>query len=148
MTQKITTFLTFNDRAEEAARYYCETFENSKIHSVTPGPGGKPMSVEFELEGQRYIALNGGPTFTFSSGFSLFVSVETQAEVDKLWARLTDGGKEDRCGWLVDRFGVSWQIIPTALMKGLSGPNAGAVAQAMFKMMKLDVAELERAARG
>jgi predicted 3-demethylubiquinone-9 3-methyltransferase (glyoxalase superfamily) len=148
MKQKITTFLTFNDCAEDAARYYCETFENSKILSTSPGPGGKPMTVEFELEGQRYIALNGGPSFKFSSGFSLFVSVETQAEVDRLWARLSDGGAEDRCGWLVDRFGVSWQIIPTALMKGLSGPNAGAVAQAMFKMKKLDVAELERAARG
>jgi predicted 3-demethylubiquinone-9 3-methyltransferase (glyoxalase superfamily) len=148
MKQKITTFLTFNDRAEEAARYYCETFENSKIHSVTPGPGGNPMSVSFELEGQQYIALNGGPSFRFSSGFSLFVSVETQAEVDQLWARLTDGGKEEPCGWLIDRFGVSWQIIPTALMRGLSGPNAGAVAQAMFKMKKLDVAVLEAAARG
>jgi predicted 3-demethylubiquinone-9 3-methyltransferase (glyoxalase superfamily) len=148
MKQKITTFLTFNDRAEEAARYYCETFENSKIHSVSPGPDGKPMTVSFELEGQQYIALNGGPSFRFASGFSLFVSVDSQAEVDRLWARLTDGGEEDRCGWLIDRFGVSWQIIPTALMRGLSGPNAGAVAQAMFKMKKLDVAELEKAARG
>jgi len=148
MKQKITTFLTFNDRAEEAARYYCSVFENSKITSVSPGPGGKPMAVSFELEGQNYIALNGGPSFSFSSGFSLFVSCETQAEVDDLWSKLTDGGQEQPCGWLIDKFGVSWQIIPTALPKGLSGPNAGAVVQAMLKMKKLDVAALEKAAKG
>lgn len=148
MKHKITPFLTFDDQAEEAARYHCDTFEDAKIHSTMPGPNGKVLTVELELAGQRYMLLNGGSSFSFTSGFSLFVSVETQEEVDRLWARLTDGGKEDRCGWLVDRFGVSWQVIPTALMRGLSGPNAGAVAQAMFKMNKLDVAELERAAKG
>jgi predicted 3-demethylubiquinone-9 3-methyltransferase (glyoxalase superfamily) len=149
MKQKITTFLTFNDRAEEAANLYTSLFDGSKITGTSPGPGGKVMSVSFELAGQPYIALNGGPSFAFASGISLFVSCETQEEVDHFWSGLTaDGGTEDRCGWLKDKFGVSWQIIPTALSKGLSGPNAGAVVQAMLGMKKLDVAALERAGRG
>jgi predicted 3-demethylubiquinone-9 3-methyltransferase (glyoxalase superfamily) len=149
MKQKITTFLTFNDRAEEAAQLYTSVFANAKITGKSPGPGGKVSSVSFELEGQQFIALNGGPSFSFTSGISLFVSCETQAEVDHFWSKLTaDGGQEDRCGWLKDRFGVSWQIIPTALTRGLSGPRAGAVVQAMLGMTKHDVAELEKAARG
>jgi predicted 3-demethylubiquinone-9 3-methyltransferase (glyoxalase superfamily) len=149
MTQKITTFLTFNDCAEEAAKLYTSLFKRSKITSTSPGPGGKVMSVSFDLEGQSYIALNGGPSFSFANGISLFVSCETQEEVDHFWNALTaDGGAEDRCGWLKDRFGVSWQIIPTALPRGLSGPNAGAVVQAMLGMKKLDVAALEKAAEG
>lgn len=149
MKQKITTFLTFNDRAEDAAKLYTSLFERSKITSSSPGPGGKVMSVSFELDGQSYIALNGGPSFSFANGISLFVSCETQAEVDHFWNGLTaDGGSEDRCGWLKDKFGVSWQIIPTALPRGLSGPNAGAVVQAMLGMKKLDVAALEKAANG
>jgi predicted 3-demethylubiquinone-9 3-methyltransferase (glyoxalase superfamily) len=149
MKQKITTFLTFNDRAEDAAKLYTSLFERSKITSSSPGPGGKVMSVSFELDGQSYIALNGGPSFSFANGISLFVSCETQAEVDHFWNGLTaDGGSEDRCGWLKDKFGVSWQIIPTALPRGMSGPNAGAVVQAMLGMKKLDVAALEKAAKG
>jgi predicted 3-demethylubiquinone-9 3-methyltransferase (glyoxalase superfamily) len=149
MKQKITTFLTFDDRAEDAAKLYTSLFERSKITSSSPGPGGKVMSVSFELDGQSYIALNGGPSFSFANGISLFVSCETQAEVDHFWNGLTaDGGSEDRCGWLKDKFGVSWQIIPTALPRGLSGPNAGAVVQAMLGMKKLDVAALEKAATG
>jgi predicted 3-demethylubiquinone-9 3-methyltransferase (glyoxalase superfamily) len=149
MKQKITTFLTFNDRAEEAAKLYTSLFQGSKITSSSPGPGGKVMSVSFELEGQSYIALNGGPSFSFANGISLFVSCETQEEVDHFWNALTaDGGAEDRCGWLKDKFGVSWQIIPTALPRGLSGPNAGAVVRAMLGMKKLDVAALEKAAQG
>jgi predicted 3-demethylubiquinone-9 3-methyltransferase (glyoxalase superfamily) len=149
MKQKITTFLTFNDRAEDAAKLYTSLFERSKITGTSPGPGGKVMSVSFELDGQSYIALNGGPSFSFASGISLFVTCETQAEVDHFWNGLTaDGGSEDRCGWLKDKFGVSWQIIPTALTQGLNSPNAGAVVQAMLGMKKLDVAALEKAAKG
>ena len=148
MSQKIITFLTFNDQAEAAARLYTSLFPDAKITSTTPGPGGSVMSVTFELAGQRYIALNGGPTFSFAQGMSLLINCETQAEVDELWSKLTDGGQEQPCGWLKDKFGVSWQIIPSALMKGLSGPNAGAVVQAMLKMKKLDVATLEKAAAG
>lgn len=149
MKQKITTFLTFNDGAEDAAKLYTSLFERSQITSSSPGPGGKVMSVSFELDGQSYIALNGGPSFSFANGISLFVSCETQAEVDHFWNGLTaDGGSEGRCGWLKDKFGVSWQIIPTALPRGLSGANAGAVVQAMLGMKKLDVAALEKAANG
>jgi predicted 3-demethylubiquinone-9 3-methyltransferase (glyoxalase superfamily) len=149
MKQKITTFLTFDERAEDAAKLYTSLFERSKITSSSPGPGGKVMSVSFELDGQSYIALNGGPSFAFANGISLFVSCETQAEVDHFWNGLTaDGGSEGRCGWLKDKFGVSWQIIPTALPRGLNGPNAGAVVQAMLGMKKLDVAALEKATTG
>lgn len=146
--KKVTPFLMFDDRAEEAARLYTSLFPDAKITSTTPGPNGSVMAVTFELAGQTVMAFNGGPSFGFSSGFSFFISCETQAEVDELWARLTaDGGQEQPCGWLTDKFGVSWQIIPTALGKGLSGPNAGAVVQAMLKMKKLDIATLEAAAR-
>lgn len=149
MTQKITTFLTFDDQAEQAAKLYTSLFERSKITGVSPGPDGKVMSVSFELDGQSYIALNGGPSFSFASGISLLVSCDTQAEVDHFWNGLTAyGGSEDRCGWLKDKFGVSWQIIPTALTRGLSSPRAGAVVQAMLGMKKLDVAALEKAAQG
>ena len=144
--KKVTPFLMFNDGAEEAARLYTSLFPDGKITSTTPGPKGSLMAVTFELAGQTVMAFNGGPSFGFSSGFSFLISCETQAEVDELWTKLTDGGQEQPCGWLVDKFGVSWQIIPTALHKGLSGPNAGAVVQAMMKMKKLDVAALEAAA--
>lgn len=148
MQKKITTFLTFNDQALQAAEYYTSTFKNSKITSKTPGPGGSVMAVNFELEGQEFMALNGGPTFSFSEGISLFVSCETQAEVDELWAKLTAGGKESQCGWLKDRFGVSWQIIPTALSRLMSSSvpgAAGRVVQAMLKMQKIDIAALQTA---
>jgi len=143
--QKITTFLTYNDQALQAAELYCSIF-GGKILSTMPGPGGSVMAVQFELFGQQYTALNGGPSFSFSEGISLFVGCETQAEIDELWAKLTaDGGRESRCGWLVDKFGVSWQIIPNELPQLLKSPAA---LQAMFKMNKLDIAALRQAAKG
>jgi predicted 3-demethylubiquinone-9 3-methyltransferase (glyoxalase superfamily) len=151
MQKKITTFLTFKDQALQAAQYYTTTFKNSKITGQTPGPGGTVMSVTFELDGQEFMALNGGPTFSFSDGISLFVSCETQGEVDELWAKLTAGGSETQCGWLKDQFGVSWQIIPTALMRLMSSSEPGAagrVVHAMLQMKKLDIVALQRAHDG
>ena len=142
--QKITTFLTYDGKASDAAKLYTSIFPRSKITSENP------MSVTFELDGQTYIAMNGGPMFTFSIGISLFVSCETQEEVDHYWTKLTaDGGKESRCGWLQDRFGVSWQIVPTILGKLLSDPDAGRrkrALDAMMGMQKLDIAALKSAA--
>jgi predicted 3-demethylubiquinone-9 3-methyltransferase (glyoxalase superfamily) len=146
--QKITTFLMFNDQAEEAAKLYTSIFKDSKILSVTRGPKGAAMSVNFELEGQTFFAFNGGPHFKCSEGISLFVSCETQAEVDALWDKLSAGGKQKQCGWLEDRFGVSWQIIPTALMRLMGDKDpakAGRVVQAMLGMHKIDIAGLQRA---
>lgn len=144
--QKITTFLTFNDQAAEAANLYLSIFRDGKITSTTPGPGGTVMAVAFELFGQSFMALNGGPSFSFSEGMSLLVSCENQAEIDELWAKLTaDGGQESRCGWLKDKFGVSWQIIPKDLPRLLNGPSA---FQAMMGMNKLDIAALQRAGQG
>lgn len=148
---KITTFLTFDDQAEEAVKLYTSIFPNSKILSTTPGPGGKPMSLTFTLDGQTYMALNGGPSFSFSQGISLFVSCETQAEIDALWATLSPGGKELRCGWLHDRFGVVWQIIPSILGSLLGDPDrekAGRAMKAMLGMVKLDIDALKRAHAG
>jgi predicted 3-demethylubiquinone-9 3-methyltransferase (glyoxalase superfamily) len=154
---KITTFLTYNTQAEEAARLYVSLFPNSRIVEVNrygeggPMPAGTAMTVSFQLDGQDYVAMNGGPSFSFAEGFSLYVRCQTQAEVDELWDGLTAGGGEPgRCGWLRDRFGVSWQVIPEALPRLLTDPDpatAGSVLQAMLKMSKIDVAELERAAR-
>ena len=154
--QKITPFLWFDGKAEEAAKFYTSIFKDSKITKVTrygdagPGPKGTAMSMVFQLEGQEFFALNGGPHFTFSEGFSLFVNCETQAEVDDLWAKLTAGGGEPgQCGWLKDKFGLSWQIIPSALGGLLGDPDpkrANQALQAMLKMTKLDIAELQRAA--
>src|SRR5687767_7373701 len=112
---KITTFLTYDHQAEEAVRHYLSVFEDGKIVSTMPGPNNTVMSVTFELFGQRFIALNGGPTFTFSPGISLFVSCETQAEIDRYWSKLTAEGKPVQCGWVTDKFGVSWQIVPRVL---------------------------------
>jgi predicted 3-demethylubiquinone-9 3-methyltransferase (glyoxalase superfamily) len=145
----ITPFLWFDGQAEEAMNFYLSIFPNSKVLSVMPGPDGKPMSVSFELDGQRFHALNGGPQFSFTPAISLFVSCETQAEVDALWERLSDGGSPERCGWLRDRYGLSWQIIPTALGRLMSDPDrarAGRVMNAMLQMDKFDIAALERAA--
>jgi predicted 3-demethylubiquinone-9 3-methyltransferase (glyoxalase superfamily) len=146
--QKITTFLTYNDQAEEAANFYTSLFKNSKIEEVMRA-GDAVMGVSFQLAGQQYNALNGGPSFTFTEGISLFVNCETQAEVDELWEKLTsDGGEESRCGWLKDKFGVSWQIIPSALgeMLGDKDPEkAGRVMQAMLKMNKIDIKGLKDA---
>ena len=150
--QKITTFLTFNDQAEEAMKLYTSIFKNSRIVSTTPGPDGKVMSGEFELEGQRFIALNGGPSFTFAEGISLFVSCETQQEIDDHSAKLiAGGGSQGPCGWLTDRFGVSWQVIPRILGELLGDKDrakADRAVKAMLAMRKLDIAALERAAAG
>jgi predicted 3-demethylubiquinone-9 3-methyltransferase (glyoxalase superfamily) len=152
--QKIITFLTFNDQAEEAVNFYVSVFDNSQIKDVRrygeegPGPEGSLMSATFELEGQEFRALNGGPSFKFDQGISLFVSCETQEEVDELWARLTDGGAEGPCGWLTDRFGVSWQVIPTVLADLLDDPDpskARSTMEAMLKMRKIDIEALEKA---
>ena len=153
--QKITTFLTYDDQAEEAAKLYTSLFKGSRITSVSrypdavPGQGGKVMSVQFDLAGQEYVALNGGPSFKFAEGISLMVSCETQAEVDQLWDKLTaNGGKPGPCGWLTDKFGVSWQIVPSVLPKLMTGPDkAGAerATKAMLSMGKLDIDALQRA---
>lgn len=153
--QKITTFLTYTDQAEEAVNLYTSVFPNSKIVSVTrygasgPGPKGSVMSITFQLAGQDYYALNGGPSFKFAQGISLFVNCETQAEIDDLWDKLTRGGGEPGpCGWLTDRFGVSWQIVPSVLGKYLSDKDtgkAGRVMQAMLQMTKMDISKLKRA---
>ena len=145
--QKITTFLTFNDQAEEAANFYTSLFRNSKVENVMRA-GDAVMGVSFQLAGQQFNALNGGPSFSFAEGISLFVNCETQAEVDELWERLTKDGEESRCGWLKDKFGVSWQIIPSVLgeMLGDQDPEkAGRVMQAMLKMNKIDIKGLKDA---
>ena len=152
--QKINPFLWFDTQAEEAAKFYTSVFKNSRIVSVSrygeagPGPKGTAMSVTFELEGQRYLALNGGPQFKFTPAISFFVNCDSQQEVDDLWSKLSAGGKEERCGWLTDRFGLSWQIIPKALGELLGDPDrekANRVMQAMLKMVKIDIAGLQRA---
>jgi predicted 3-demethylubiquinone-9 3-methyltransferase (glyoxalase superfamily) len=154
---KITTFLTFDHQAEDAANFYTSVFKNSKIVSTArygdagPGPKGSLMTATISLDGQELMLLNGGPTFKFSQATSLFVTCETQAEVDDYWSKLTAGGKEVQCGWLVDKFGVSWQIIPSVLMKLMSDKDAkkaGRVMQAMMKMVKIDIKGLQEAAAG
>ncbi len=157
---KIKPCLWFDDQAEEAASFYVSVFSalngwgDSKILNVSrygeagPRPAGTVMTVEFQLAGQELMALNGGPEFAFSPAISLFVSCETQDEVDLLWEKLTEGGKEVQCGWLEDRYGVSWQVIPSALGELLGDPNPARsqrVMEAMLKMVKIDVDELRRA---
>lgn len=148
---KITPFLWFDADAEEAAKMYVAIFENSRI-SDTSRAGGGVMSVTFELAGQRFMALNGGPDYQLSPAFSMYVSVESQQELDRTWeALLAGGGKPTRCGWLVDRYGLSWQVIPTVLGELMGDPDpgrAGRAVKAMMGMIKLDIAELERAAAG
>jgi len=156
--QKITPFLWYDGQAEEAARLYTSIFKNSRIIDVMrcgeqgPGPKGSALTVTFEIEGQRFMALNGGPMYKFTEAFSLFVDCESQAEVDDYWIKLTaDGGREDRCGWLKDKFGVSWQIIPRALMKAIGDQDparAGRAMQAMFQMKKIDIQTIEAAHAG
>ena len=133
--QKITPFLWFNDQAEEAMNFYTAIFKNSKISSVSrygeggPGPQGSVMTATFELNGQEFMALNGGPLFTFTEAISFFVNCETQAEVDELWEKLTEGGEESQCGWLKDKYGLSWQIVPSVLGELLNDPDAEKSAQ-------------------
>ncbi len=153
--QKITTYLWFDDNAEEAMTFYVSIFENSKILDVVrcgdagPGPKGSVMCGTFQLDGQKFIALNGGPHFKFTEAISLFVNCETQEEVDELWNKLTSGGgKPSQCGWLKDKFGLSWQIIPSALMELMADKEpskAKRVMEAMLAMTKIDIARLKDA---
>ncbi len=152
--QKINTFLWFDTQAEEAANFYTSIFKNSRIRSIacypegSPGPAGAVMTVTFELEGQTFVALNGGPAFKFTEAISLFVNCDTQEEVDALWDRLCEGGEPRQCGWLKDKFGLSWQITPTILLEMLQDKDAEKskrVMQAMLKMNKLDIKGLKQA---
>jgi predicted 3-demethylubiquinone-9 3-methyltransferase (glyoxalase superfamily) len=152
--QKISPFLWFDTQAEAAANFYVSIFTNSRVLKIArygdsgPGPKGSVMTVEFELEGQQFIALNGGPRFKFTEAISFSVRCQTQAEIDSLWAKLTEGGKEVACGWLKDKYGLSWQINPTVLGKMLSDPDpkkSNRVMQAMLKMKKIDIAALQNA---
>jgi len=147
--KKIIPFLWFDTQAEEAMNFYVSIFKNSKVLSVTPGSNGIAQFVTFELEGQEFMALNAGPQFKFNESISFFVDCKTQEEVDELWEKLTaDGGEESMCGWLKDKYGLSWQIIPAVLGELLSDKDpekANRVMQAMLKMQKIDIAGLERA---
>ena len=146
--QKITPFLWFDGKAEEAMNFYVSIFKNSKVVSVMPGPNGSVMGVTFQLEGQGFIALNGGPQYSFTPAISMFVDCETQQEVDELWDKLCVGGHQDRCGWLRDKYGLSWQIVPSVLGKLMQDKNrekAGRVLQAMLQMNKLDIQKLKQA---
>ena len=152
--QKITLFLWFDGKAEEAAKFYTSIFKNSKVVTInrypkgSPAPEGMAMTAQFLLEGQEFVALNGGPQFSFTPAISFVVNCETQKEVDELWEKLSAGGEEHQCGWLKDKFGVSWQIVPTVLVKLLSDPDAGRAQRAMaamLKMKKIDIALLEQA---
>ena len=153
--QKITPFLWFNDNAEEAMNFYSSIFKNAKIGNVNhypegvPGFAGKVSTATFQLEGQEFMVLNAGPKFKFTEAISFFVNCETQEEVDDLWAKLSAGGEEQKCGWLKDKFGLSWQIIPSALGKLMGDKDrakANRVMMAMLQMTKIDIAGLQRAA--
>ena len=147
--QKMTPFLWYDGNIAEAMELYRSVFPGSKVLSTVPGPNGSLMSATFELDGQRFIAFNGGPHLKLTPAVSMYLwSRETQAEIDELWAKLSEGGAESQCGWLVDRFGLSWEIIPSILPKLLGDPdreNAGRAMEAMLKMKKIDIAALERA---
>ena len=157
--QKITPFLWFDDKAEEAVNFYVSMFKNSRIGGVarygeagakvSGRPQGSVMTVAFQLDGQEFVALNGGPHFKFTEAVSFVVNCETQAEVDELWEKLSAGGEKGRCGWLKDKYGMSWQIVPTVIGKLMQDPDAGKsakVMQAILKMSKIDVEALKRAA--
>jgi predicted 3-demethylubiquinone-9 3-methyltransferase (glyoxalase superfamily) len=157
MKTKVTPFLWFDTQAEEAARFYVSIFKNSKIMRTTrygdagPGPKGTAMTVQFELDGLEFIALNGGPQFKFTEAISFSVDCKTQDEVDEFWNKLSEGGEEGPCGWLKDKYGLSWQINPTALGEMLSDPNpqkAKRTMEAMLKMKKIDIAALRKASEG
>lgn len=152
--QKITPFLWFDGKAEEAVNFYVSVFKNSKVVRVTrygeggPGPKGAVMSATFQLEGQEFFALNGGPLFTFSPAISFFVNCATQREVDELWEKLSEGGEKQRCGWLKDKYGLSWQIIPSVLGELLQSKDANKSAKvfkAMLQMEKIDIKGLQQA---
>ncbi len=156
---KITTFLWFNDQAEQAAKFYVSIFKNSKVGKLarydkagakaSGRPSGTVMTVEFKLDGMEFVTLNGGPIFPFTEAISFVVNCKTQAEVDYYWKKLSAGGKEVQCGWLKDKYGVSWQIVPTVLNELVSGNDsakAHRVMEAMLKMVKLDIKKLKQAA--
>jgi len=154
--QKIIPFLWFDGKAEEAMNFYVSIFKNSKVVGVTrygeagPGPKGTVMSATFQLDGQQFFALNGGPLFTFSPAISFFVNCETQQEVDELWEKLSAGGEKQRCGWLKDKYGLSWQVIPSVLGEMLQDKDADKsrkVMEAMMQMEKIDIETLQRAYR-
>jgi predicted 3-demethylubiquinone-9 3-methyltransferase (glyoxalase superfamily) len=150
----VTPFLWFDTEAEDAARFYTSVFPNSEITKVTTRPDRSEetvLTVEFDLDGRHFIALNGGPQYSFTEAFSLSIDCHTQDEVDRYWATLTDGGEEGPCGWLKDRYGLSWQVVPEVLPRLLTDPDrekADRVFAAMMTMKKIDIAELERAAEG
>ncbi|MFF2841711.1 VOC family protein [Paenarthrobacter sp. NPDC057981] len=149
--QKISTCLWFDGQAAEAAQFYTLIFDNSSISPGVPGPDGSALTVEFEIEGRQFMGLNGGPHFTFNEAVSLVVNCESQEEVDRYWEALLAGGEESQCGWLKDKFGLSWQIVPTAMTGLLNGPDpAGSqrAMEAMLKMRKLDLAVLQKAYDG
>jgi len=159
--QKITPFLWFNNQAEEAAKFYNSIFRNSRIGKITRygkegekvagRPAGSVMTVEFQLEGQDFIALNGGPGFKFNEAISFVVNCDSQAELDRYWKKLSAGGQEVQCGWLKDKYGISWQIVPSELGALLSDKDAAKserVMRALLKMVKLDIGKLKRAAKG
>ena len=156
--KKITPFLWFDTQAEEAMNFYVSVFENSRVINVSyygeegPKPAGTVMTATFELNGQEFVALNGGPEFKFTEAISFYVHCETQKEVDELWEKLTaDGGKEDTCGWLKDKYGLSWQIVPNVLGRLLQDPDlqkTQRVMKAVLKMKKIDIAALKRAYEG
>jgi len=155
MIQKITPFLWFDSQAEEAAKFYVSIFNDSKITSIShygegaPVPAGTVMTVAFQIEGQKFTALNGGPLFSFTEAISFVVHCQNQAEVDYYWEKLTNGGTEIQCGWLKDKYGVSWQVVPDKLMELLNHPDAAKaqrVTQAMLQMVKLDLNVLQEAA--
>jgi predicted 3-demethylubiquinone-9 3-methyltransferase (glyoxalase superfamily) len=155
--QKITPFLWFNDQAEEAMKFYVSIFKNSKAGTITryedsgPGPKGTVMTATFQLEGQEFIALNGGPKFPFTEAVSFVVNCDTQEEIDEFWEKLSAGGKKGQCGWLKDKFGLSWQVVPAALgemMKDADAEKSDRVMKAIMQMEKLDIARLKQAFDG
>jgi predicted 3-demethylubiquinone-9 3-methyltransferase (glyoxalase superfamily) len=156
-TQKVTTFLWFDNNAEEAVKFYCSVFKNSRILNTThygdsgAGPKGTVMTVDFELDGQRFAALNGGPTFKFTEAISLVVNCETQDEIDYFWEKLSEGGQKVECGWVKDKYGLSWQIVPTILFDELfqgGDKQTDRIMRAVMTMKKLDIEDLKKAAAG
>jgi predicted 3-demethylubiquinone-9 3-methyltransferase (glyoxalase superfamily) len=156
-SQKITPFLWFDNQAEEAANFYTSIFKNSTVGAISrygeagPGPKGSVMTVDFQIEGQEFVGLNGGPHFKFTEAISFVVNCETQEEVDEFWEKLSEGGQKSQCGWLKDQFGLSWQIVPTILTKLMLDKDpekAARVMNAMLQMTKIDIAKLQQAYAG